>query len=223
MESDGSSDSPQSVGMSLARVVPALVRAALPIVGVVWLRWPLASILFFYWIELALLSTDSYILFLRDMRGVASLFEMLLGAMAVFAPVTIIGVVAMQDLSSPAEHIDFVLALLDTPGTRASVALQVLVTVVFAVLRGSNGPDGRDRFSNQLYLVTNRFLAVIVAALLVVIMFVVTGIERPEAGGTFANALAVSVVSLVWLFSDLSPERFHRLMSVLYVKVRRRR
>ncbi len=206
--------------MHRLRLLPALVRAALPIVGVVWLRWPLATVLFYYWIELALLAADSYILFLREGHA-GNLFEGLLGALAMFAPVVILAAtLAPVDVRNYPAVSEYVLGLLETPGMRAALALQVLVAIVFAIVRDVNGPGGEDRLSKQMQLMLDRFTALVLVAFVVGLVLAGTGIGMPETGNTRANAIAVSTVSLVWLFSDVSPARLHQMTSFLYEKGR---
>lgn len=212
--------SPDAVASALGRrmhhwrLLPALVRAALPIVGVVVLRWPLPVVLFYYWLELALLAADSYILFLREGHA-GNAIEGVLGALAIFAPVAIIAYYATFDLMTLSARIDYVLGLLDTPGLRVAVVLQVLVAIAFALVRAVDDTPGAFRLGKQMDLVLDRFLAILLAALAVGGLLTATGIGLPGTGNPLANAIAVSTISLVWLFSDLSPERLHRLTSIV--------
>jgi hypothetical protein len=195
------------------RVLAAAVGAAIPIIGVVWWKWPLPVVLFYFWLELALVSLDTMIFAVRD-RAAGDPIEFVLIGMFVFAPVVVIAWFATVHLSWPGK-IDYALGMVQTPGMRLAIALQLVVVVTVAIAR-----DLRRLKSNPLLmhmeLVYNRvFVLVLVAAALTPILLR-TGIGMPGSGNSMANIIAVSAVALVWMLSDLVPQRLDRWLVALF-------
>lgn len=202
------------------RWLPAIARAAIPIVGVTWLGWPIAVVAFYFWLELVLLAIDSSILILRDGHA-ANAFEVVLILAAHFVPLAFFTLVAAQVFTSIhgwSDALAWVREVLDTGGIRIAVALQVVVAIVFAFARSTDeGGSGQ-----HLELLGNRLLVLAVAALVVGAVMALAGIGAPGPGRTLANALAVWTVALVWLFGDASPGRFNRFARLFHGGKRRR-
>lgn len=203
----------------------AIVRAAIPVVGVTWLRWPLAVVMFWFWLELALLAVDTVILLLRDGLA-ANLFETVLVLAACFVPLAFLTFVALQVFTSVATWAGafaWLLDVLDTRSIRVAVALQALLAIVFAFVRSDVDGDGRWRPSDQLELLGNRLLVLVIAGAVVGGALALTGIGAPGSGKTTANTIAVCTVALVWLFGDATPARFNRFARLFRAAGKRKR
>lgn len=201
------------------RALPAFMRAAIPVLGVAWLGWPLASVLFYAWLELTLISLDTVILSLRE-RLAGNLFEVVLICGMVMMPVTMIAWYATLGLDW-GERLDYLLGLLHGTSVRIAVALQVLIAIVYAIIRELEDEAEGWRFSAQLDLVQNRVLVLLVLALPLTGLFEASGIGMPGDGNTLANTVAVIAVAVVWLPSDLFPERFNRIVNAVLAATKR--
>lgn len=195
------------------RALPAVARASIPVAGVAWLGWPLLTILFYAWLELVLVSLDTAILGVRDRLG-GDLFEIVLICAAVMMPVTVIAWYATVGLGW-AGRIDYVLGVMQATSVRVAVALQVLVAVVYAIVREVEDDAEGWRFGEQMDLVQNRVLTLVLLALPLSALLAWSGLGMPGAENRGANTVAVLAVSAVWLVSDLMPERFNRAFAAV--------
>ncbi|HET7844338.1 MAG TPA: hypothetical protein VFL14_09325 [Xanthomonadales bacterium] len=195
------------------RIVPALARAAIPIVGVTRFGWPLPVILFYFWIELALLALDTLILYVREGHA-SNVIELLLGVLAFFVPVFALLHFMLPDMSWP-EAYRYLAGLLDTRGMRVAVALQVVVALVHALAKKLDDPEGNWLLGAQIDLLIGRFFVTILLGGLVLGVLSLAGIGMPGPGRNLANALVVTTVALVWAFGDANPELFNRCATFL--------
>ena len=199
--------------LRVGRFLAAAVGAAIPVVGVVWWAWPLSVVLFYYWLELALVSLDTMIFAIRD-RAAGDAVEFVLIGVFVFAPIVVIAWFATLHLSWPGK-IDYALGLIDTPGMRLAIALQIVVVVAAAIVRDLRRLD-RNPLLMHTEVVCNRVLLLVLVAAVLTPILLHTGIGMPGARNPHANIIAVSAVALVWMLSDLMPQRLDRWLVALF-------
>jgi hypothetical protein len=201
---------------STTRLALAVIRAAVPIVGVFLLGWKLGNVLFFFWFELVTAGLYVPLVGLRELAARARTGKVRwLGEggfilVAAQIPALIVAVIVMNMVGAD-ETWAHVSGLVAQPDMRLSMVMQLMLAVAGALAWSPERDPEAEGVGSVIELQFSRMIVVGASLLpMLLVVLLVFALAPPPLAKVAAERTIVVVYAILWAAGDAAPERFHR-------------
>ena len=198
------------------RLPLALIRGAVPIVGVMHYYWPAHYVGFYFWIELVMLGLFFSVVTLREWwRDRVPQFALKVPIVLVVwqVPAIITGVCLTLDLKGVPARFAYLLELLHDPSLRASALIQAGVTVASGFAWNYQHRDSEAKLDLMGRTSGSRLATTLAAGgigLAAVAVYCAANDVGDFRTGRLYALVSAWVVGITWAASDAFPQQFNR-------------